>query len=173
MNCFEGIKHIDENKNEYWFARELQKILGYKRWSSFAVVIKKAQTACLKSDIQINNHFIIYKNNNNVDYKLSRFACLLIIQNANPQIKEVALAQTYFAVQTRKMELKSVNSKKDLNELSTSIFRNSLVENLLNQKTDYNEQILTEIQNKVDTVLMNTMQQLGTFPNNLTILENK
>ena len=71
------------------------------------------------------------------------------------------------------MELKSVNSKKDLNELSTSIFRNSLVENLLNQKTDYNEQILTEIQNKVDTVLMNTMQQLGTFPNNLTILENK
>ena len=69
--------------------------------------------------------------------------------------------------------MKSVNSKKDLNELSTSIFRNSLVENLLNQKTDYNEQILTEIQNKVDTVLMNTMQQLGTFPNNLTILENK
>lgn len=98
---------------------------------------------------------------------------MLIIKNANPQIKEVALAQTYFAVQTRKMELKSVNSKKDLNELSTSIFRNSLVENLLNQKTDYNEQILTEIQNKVDTVLMNTMQQLGTFPNNLTILENK
>ena len=41
MNCFEGIKHIDENKNEYWFARELQKILGYKRWSSFAAVIKK------------------------------------------------------------------------------------------------------------------------------------
>ena len=69
--------------------------------------------------------------------------------------------------------MKSVNSKKDLNELSNSIFRNSLVENLLNQKTDYNEQILTEIQNKVDTVLMNTMQQLGTFPNNLTILENK
>lgn len=98
---------------------------------------------------------------------------MLIIKNANPQIKEVALAQTYFAVQTRKMELKSVNSKKDLNELSTSIFRNSLVENLLNQKTDYNEQILTEIQNKVDTVLMNTMQQLGTFSNNLTILENK
>ena len=110
---FEDIKHIDEAGNEYWEARELQVILGYKEWRYFSAVIEKAQVACLQSNNQINSHFgvntkIVEAGSTTkpiIDYKLSRYACYLIVQNANPKYKAVALGQTYFAVQTRKMEL--------------------------------------------------------------------
>lgn len=110
---FEDIKHIDEAGNEYWEARELQVILGYKEWRYFSAVIEKAQVACLQSNNQINSHFgvntkIVEAGSTTkpiMDYKLSRYACYLIVQNANPKYKAVALGQTYFAVQTRKMEL--------------------------------------------------------------------
>lgn len=110
---FEDIKHIDEYGNEYWEARELQLILGYKEWRYFSAVIEKAQIACSKSNNNINSHFGVYTkivvagvtSKSILDYRLSRYACYLIVQNANPRFKEVALGQTYFAVQTRKMEL--------------------------------------------------------------------
>lgn len=110
---FEDIKHIDEAGNEYWEARELQVILGYKEWRYFSAVIEKAQVACLQSNNQINSHFGVntkiveagLTTKPIMDYKLSRYACYLIVQNANPKYKAVALGQTYFAVQTRKMEL--------------------------------------------------------------------
>ena len=110
---FEEIKHVDENGCEYWEARELQELLEYKEWRYFSSVIEKAQIACMKSEYEINYHFgvctkmikIAKTTRNIIDYKLSRYACYLIVQNANPKIKTVALGQTYFAVQTRKMEL--------------------------------------------------------------------
>ena len=110
---FEDIKHIDEYGNEYWEARELQKILGYKEWRLFANVIEKAQVACSRSNNNISSHFGVYSKivvagktkKPNIDYKLSRYACYLIVQNANPKFSAVALGQTYFAIQTRKMEL--------------------------------------------------------------------
>ena len=110
---FESIKHIDEKGNEYWEARELQKILGYKEWRYFSSVIEKAQIACSESNNNINHHFgvntkIVFAGSTTkpvLDYKLSRYACYLIVQNANPKYENVALGQTYFAVQTRKMEL--------------------------------------------------------------------
>ncbi len=110
---FEDIKHIDEYGNEYWEARELQLILGYKEWRYFSAVIEKAQIACSKSNNNINSHFGVntkivvagVTSKSILDYRLSRYACYLIVQNANPRFKEVALGQTYFAVQTRKMEL--------------------------------------------------------------------
>ena len=112
-NLFEDIKHIDEDANEYWEARELQQILGYKEWRYFGAVIEKAQVACSKSHNSINSHFGVYTkivdagatSKPILDYKLSRYACYLIVQNANPKFKAVALGQTYFAVQTRKMEI--------------------------------------------------------------------
>lgn len=112
-DIFESIKHIDEYGNEYWFARELQEILCYKEWRYFQVVIEKAQVACSNSHNEINYHFGVYtkmvkvgiSTRTIVDYKLSRYACYLIVQNANPKYNIVALGQTYFAVQTRKMEL--------------------------------------------------------------------
>ena len=110
---FEEIKHIDDNGNEYWEARELQVMLGYKEWRWFTNVIEKAQIACVQSNNQVNYHFgvnskmikIAKTTRQVLDYKLSRYACYLIVQNANPKLEQVALGQTYFAIQTRKMEL--------------------------------------------------------------------
>ncbi len=110
---FENIKHIDDKGNEYWEARELQQTLGYKEWRYFSAVIEKAQIACSQSNNNINSHFgvntkIVTAGKTTkpiIDYKLSRYACYLIVQNANPKYNAVALGQTYFAIQTRKMEL--------------------------------------------------------------------
>ncbi len=111
---FEDIKHIDEYGNEYWFARDLQKVLEYKEWRNFKVVIDKAITSCKKSKFNAFDHFVeankmieIGKTAKRkiLDYKLSRYACYLIVQNADPSKEVVALGQTYFAVQTRKQEI--------------------------------------------------------------------
>ena len=110
---FEDIKHIDNNGNEYWEARELQSVLGYKEWRLFSAVIEKAQVACSQSENDINYHFGVnpkivsagFTTKSIMNYKLSRYACYLIVQNANPKFQAVALGQTYFAIQTRKMEL--------------------------------------------------------------------
>lgn len=113
-NIFESIKHVDEYGNEYWLARELMLVLEYKRWDKFCNVIENAKTACEKSDYIIPDHFsqvgkmvdIGSKASRSiVDYKLSRYACYLIVQNSDPRKEVVALGQTYFAIQTRKMEL--------------------------------------------------------------------
>jgi len=111
---FEDIKHIDENGNEYWLARELQITLDYKKWQKFINVIDNAKIACEQSEFIVDDHFtqvgkmvdIGSKTSRNiVDYKLSRYACYLIVQNSNPRKEVVALGQTYFAIQTRKQEL--------------------------------------------------------------------
>jgi len=82
-SMFEDIKHMDEMGNEYWLARELQTILGYKEWQYFSVVIEKAQVACSQSNNSINYNFGVYTKIVNtgvstktiIDYKLSRYAC--------------------------------------------------------------------------------------------------
>ena len=112
-NIFESIKHVDEYGVEYWLARELQEVLGYKEWRYFSTVIEKAQVACSQSNANINSNFgvntkivktgVSYKTI--IDYELSRYACYLIVQNSNPKYETVALGQTYFAIQTRKQEL--------------------------------------------------------------------
>lgn len=110
---FEDIKHTDENGNEYWYARELMITLGYKDWRYFDAVIEKAKIACQNSEMLDTDHFVVdnkiveagISNKPKKDYILSRYACYLIAQNANPRLKAVALAQTYFAVKTREREL--------------------------------------------------------------------
>ena len=111
---FESIKHFDENGNEYWYARELQKVLEYNKWENFEKVIEKAKLSCLNSNYGLQDHFPDVRKmvdigsntlRNIVDYKLSRYACYLIAQNGDSKKKVIALAQTYFAIQTRKQEL--------------------------------------------------------------------
>ena len=112
---FEDIKHIDDNGGEYWEARELMVALEYSKWEHFVKIINKAKNSCKLSGQNAGDHFpVIGKTikmpkgatKEVIDYKLSRYACYLIVQNANPtRHKSVALGQTYFAVQTRKQEI--------------------------------------------------------------------
>ncbi|MBQ9072798.1 MAG: DNA damage-inducible protein D [Bacilli bacterium] len=120
---FEDIKHVDENGNEYWLARELQNVLGYSQWRSINDLIERAKVACQESKYNIDDHFALYRKmiklakgatRNVIDYKLSRYACYLIVMNGNPQKEIIALGQTYFAIQTRKQEL----SEREYSELT-------------------------------------------------------
>ena len=111
---FESIKHVDDDGNEYWYARELQKVLEYTQWRKFNGVIEKAMNTCKASNYVVLDHFAGTGKMINLgkggqrevlDYKLSRYACYLIAQNGDSRKKVIALAQTYFAIQTRKQEL--------------------------------------------------------------------
>jgi len=126
LNVFEQIKQIDENGNEFWSARDLSKVLGYLEFRNFKPVIEKAKQACKNSDQIIENHFVDYhemvkigsgaERGFNDGVKLSRYACYLIVQNADPSKEIVALGQTYFAVQTRLQEIKQMD---EYNRLTT------------------------------------------------------
>ena len=111
---FEDIKHIDENGVEVWYARELMPIIQYSNWQNFEKIIDKAKISCQNSDISVLDHFTDVNKmvqigsgayREQIDYKLTRYACYLIAQNGDSRKKVIALAQTYFAVQTRKQEI--------------------------------------------------------------------
>ena len=111
---FEDIKHINEDGVEFWYARELMIILEYNKWENFEKVINKAKDACKNSGITVIDHFPDVRKTIKMpkgaektilDYKLTRYACYLIAQNGDSRKKVIALAQTYFAVQTRKQEI--------------------------------------------------------------------
>lgn len=111
---FEQIKRVNEYWKEYWHARELAKALEYSDFTNFSKVIKKAEIACKKSGQATINHFSEFTEKAKIgsgatrdlkSWKLSRYACYLIIQNADPNKEIVALGQSYFALQTRQQEL--------------------------------------------------------------------
>jgi DNA-damage-inducible protein D len=111
---FEGIKKIDENGIEYWEARELLPVLGYEKWEKAEEVIGRAARACMNGGQDVDNHFhltgkMVKIGSNTMrevrDYKLDRYACYLIAQNGDPKKPEIAMAQTYFAIQTRRQEV--------------------------------------------------------------------
>ena len=110
---FERIKKVNEYGQEFWSARELSEIIGYSEYGKFRPVIVKAMQACKNSGIDSSDHFAQVSDMINIgkgakrtieDFELSRYACYLIVQNADPSKEIVALGQTYFAVQTRKQE---------------------------------------------------------------------
>ena len=122
---FEQIKEIDDNGNEFWGARKLSKILEYSEFRHFLPVIDRAKEACKNSNHSIEDHFEDYlemvpigsgAERKMESIKLSRFACYLIVQNADPSKDVVAQGQTYFAIQTRLQEIKQMD---DYNRLST------------------------------------------------------
>jgi DNA-damage-inducible protein D len=111
---FEEIKKVDENGVEFWSARELFELLGYSTWQKFSEVIERAKKSCEVSRQKIHDHFNQTvkmamlgdgAKRNIIDYKLDRYACYLIAQNGDSKIEQIALAQTYFAIQTRRQEV--------------------------------------------------------------------
>jgi len=111
---FESIKKVDANGIEYWHARELMPFLGYEKWQNAEEVIARAAQACINSGQDVDNHFtdiskMVEIGSHTVrevrDWKLDRYACYLIAQNGDSKKSEIALAQTYFAIQTRKQEI--------------------------------------------------------------------
>ena len=111
---FEEIKHLNDEGNDFWYARELQLILDYKSWQKFKIVIEKAKVACINSGNNVEDHFIqvdkkvvIGSNTTRIiqDIELSRYACYLIVQNGDSSKEVIASGQTYFAIKTREQEL--------------------------------------------------------------------
>lgn len=114
VDKFEDCSHSDGAGGEFWYARDLQKLLGYAKWENFSNAMDKAKISCETSGMSVSDNFVevfpdVRKNPQggrpSMDYKLSRYACYLIAQNGDPQKPEIAFAQTYFAIQTRRQEL--------------------------------------------------------------------
>lgn len=113
MNIFEKIKQV-ENSQEFWSARDLQPLLEYQQWRNFEIAIKRAMIACQNAGYNVSDHFAEVSKMVDIgtgakrallDYRLSRYACYLIVQNGDPKKEAIANGQTYFAVQTRRQEL--------------------------------------------------------------------
>jgi DNA-damage-inducible protein D len=125
LSVFEQIKQIDENGIEFWTARQLAKALEYTDFRNFLSVIEKAKETCKNSGQLVENHIVEFNEMVSIgsgaerelnSYRLSRYACYLVVQNADPSKEVIALGQTYFAVQTRLQELRQMD---EYNRLSS------------------------------------------------------
>src|SRR3990167_4445424 len=138
-STFESIKKINEYGQEYWSSRDLSKVLGYTDYRNFIAVITKAKDSCKNSGQKVSDHFVDINEMVQIGsgaereldtIHLSRYACYLIVQNADPSKEIVALGQTYFAVQTRKQEI--IETKK-YQELKTEDERRLFLRNEMKQ----------------------------------------
>ena len=114
VDTFDSIKHVNEEGQEFWYARELQKVLEYTKWENFVNVIDKAKEACKNSSNAVEEHFPDVRKTIEMpktatktiqDIMLSRYACYLVVMNGDPRKEIIALGQTYFAVKTRQQEI--------------------------------------------------------------------
>jgi DNA-damage-inducible protein D len=111
---FEDIKHISADGSEYWYARELAEVIEYVQWRNFSKVLNRAMLACKNSGSSLVEHFAEVSKTiampkmatkDVTEYRLTRYACYLIVQNGDPRKEVIALGQTYFAIQTRRQEV--------------------------------------------------------------------
>lgn len=145
---FEEIKQIDQDGNEFWYARQLAKLLGYSDFRNFQNVIAKAKEACINSDLNPDDHLVeiteVVKVGSGAaapysSFALSRYACYLVVQNADPSKPVVASGQTYFAIQTRRQELQNDEAFAKLKEDEKRIF-------LRNELKEHNKQLVVTAQ---------------------------
>ncbi len=145
---FEEIKQIDQDSNEFWYARELAKLLGYSDFRNFQNVIAKAKEACINSGFNPDDHLVeiteVVKVGSGAgapypSFALSRYACYLVVQNADPSKPVVASGQTYFAIQTRRAELQDDEAFTKLKEDEKRIF-------LRNELKEHNKQLVETAQ---------------------------
>lgn len=122
VKTFEALRKAPKKDEEFWYARELQEVLEYQTWRKFSPVIRKAINACQTAGYDPAHHFIQIKKKIKImskarrtikDYKLSRYACYLIIQNGDPTKPLIANGQTYFALQARRQELENQQEAED------------------------------------------------------------
>jgi DNA-damage-inducible protein D len=141
---FEEIKRINEYEQEYWSARQLAKVLEYSEYRHFIPIVEKAKEACKNSGQLMENHFEDILEMVEIgsgakreidDIRLSRYACYLIVQNADPSKEIVALGQTYFAIQTRRQELADKEEFKKLKEDEKRLY-------LRNEMKEHNKQLV-------------------------------
>ena len=145
---FEEIKQIDKNGNEFWHARALAKLLDYTDFRNFTKVIDKAKEACINSGFDVNDHIVEVNEeithgkgakNSYPSFALSRYACYLVVQNADPSKPVVASGQTYFAIQTRRQELQNDEAFAQLREDEKRVF-------LRNELKEHNKQLVETAQ---------------------------
>ncbi len=141
---FEEIKQVDKEGNEFWYARSLGKLLGYADFRNFINVIEKAKEACVNSGQEISDHLVEVTevvlggsgvSNPYASFALSRYACYLVVQNADPSKPIVANGQTYFAIQTRRQELRDDEAFTQLREDEKRLF-------LRNELKEHNKQLV-------------------------------
>ena len=146
---FESIKQIDEYSNEFWYARALAKILDYSDYRNFLKVIEKAKIACQVSNNSTSDHFVDVNDMIQIgkggqreidNIMLSRYACYLIVQNADASKPVIANGQTYFAIQTRRQELQEQESFNQLKEAEKRLL-------LRNELKEHNKQLVETAQN--------------------------
>ena len=143
LSIFEQIKHTDENGNEFWMARQLSKALDYTDFRNFTGVIEKAIEACKNSGHNPLEHLVETNEvinagkgavQNYPSYKLSRYACYLVVQNADPTKEVIAQGQTYFAVQTRLQEIQQMEA---YNRLSSEQEKRLFLRNEMSKHNTY------------------------------------
>ena len=199
-SLFEQIKQLDEFGNEFWYARQLAKILEYTDFRNFVGVINKAKEACSKSGFELSEHLVEVNEvleagqgakHSYPGFKLSRYFCYLIVQNADPSKEIVAIGQTYFAVQTRMQEIRQMDEYNALSseeekrlflrnemakhnsQLAANLFRATQTEEKLRREQVKGKTKANQTHYEVGKKVRQTIKELGgTMPENLPIADS-